>query len=149
MYDMSVYFSGGQTEEEQCAFTEEIGPYASDMMFYHQSSVEILTAEESRDIYMIAAGEGVENFIDFHSGQTKLPLPGLDEVMLSVGVAENLGITQGDKVLLRNSDMETLEVTVCGLYENYVYNYAIVAPQTLEKQWGEAPEMQMAFIKTG
>ena len=149
VYDMSVYFSGGQTEEEQCAFTEEIGPYASDMMFYHQSSVEILTAEESRDIYMIAAGEGVENFIDFHSGQTKLPLPGLDEVMLSVGVAENLGITQGDKVLLRNSDMETLEVTVCGLYENYVYNYAIVAPQTLEKQWGEAPEMQMAFIKTG
>ena len=146
VYDMSVYFSGGQTEEEQQSFAEAIGPYVSDLMFYHQSSVEILTEDETRDIYMIAAGEGVENFIDFHSGDTALPLPGVDEVMLSVGVAENLGIGPGDMVTLRNSDLETLELTVCGLYDNYVYNYAIVAPQTMEKQWGETPEKQMAFI---
>ena len=39
-----------------------------------------------------------------------------------------------------------MELTVCGIYDNYIYNYCIVAPETIEKQWGSAPELQMAFL---
>ena len=147
VYDMSVYFSDGQTEEEQEAFLEEIGPYAEEIMFYHQTSVELDANDQTRDIYLIAAAEQVQSFIDFHSGEQVLDMPGQDEVLLSVGVAEAVGIEVGDRVLLRNSDLETLELTVSGLYDNYVYNYAIVTPEAVEAQWGEAPELQMAFVK--
>ncbi len=145
-YDMTVYFSEGQTPEEQESFLEEVGDYISDVMFYHQTSVEVDANDESRSIYMIAAFDGVQSFIDLHSGSETLPMPGVDEVILSVGVAEAMGIDVGDQVLLRNSDMETLDLTVSGIYDNYVYNYAIVTPQAIAAQWGAEPELQMAFV---
>ena len=34
---------------------------------------------------MIAASNGLEDFIDMHVGDEKIPLPGVGEVVLSVG----------------------------------------------------------------
>ena len=73
-------------------------------------------------------------------------MPGVGEVLLSVGVAEDMGIREGDTVRLRNADMEVLDLTVSGIYTNHVYNYAIVIPETLEAQWGYTPDDQMAMV---
>jgi len=48
---------------------------------------------------------------------------------------------------VRNSDMQALELTVSGIYDNHVYNYSIVAPESIEEQWGTTPKMQMAFVQ--
>ncbi len=146
-YDMTVYFSDGQTEEEQLSFREEMEPYTEELMFYHQTSVEMEANDQTRDIYMIAASDEVKSFMDFHTGDKALDMPGLNEVMLSIGVAEAVGIDVGDQIQLRSGDMDILELTVSSLYDNYVYNYAIVTPETIEAQWGEMPELQMAFVK--
>ena len=96
---------------------------------------------------MISGGSQLDAFISLHSGSDPIDMPGKDEVVLSVGVAENLNISVGDSVILRNTDMEAMELTVSGIYDNHVYNYAIVQPDTLESQWGSAPELQMAFVR--
>ncbi len=146
-YDMEVYFEKGQTDKEVTEFRQEMKSYAENIFFYHQTSVEIQTEEQVREIYMIAAEEGIRDFIDFHRDGKSLDYPGLDELLLSSGVADALDIEAGDNILLRNSDMQTMELTVSGIYENYVYNYAILSPKTAEKHWGSTPENQMAFIK--
>lgn len=145
VYDMAVYFAEGQTDQEQEDFLREIGNDAS-AMFYHQSSIELDHNKQTKEIYLIAAGSGVEEFMDFHADGVQLELPGTNEVLLSVGVSNMLGIDVGDRITMRNSDMKMLELTVCGIYDNYVYNYAVIAPETIEAQWGEMPEMQMAFV---
>ena len=145
-YDMEVYFEKGQTQQQMNEFREEMKPFSEKVFFYHQTSVEIQVEEQVREIYMIAAEEGIRDYIDFHNGETALPFPGEDEMLLSTGVAEALGVKTGDTVLLRNSDMQTMELTVSGVYENYVYNYTILSPKTIEKQWGYAPETQMALV---
>lgn len=145
-YDMEVYFAKGQTQQQMQEFREEMKPFAENTFFYYQTSVEIQAEEQAREIYMIAAEEGIRDFIDFHSGEAALPFPGVDEMLLSSGVAEALGVKAGDTVLLRNSDMQTLDLTISGVYENYVYNYAILSPGTIEKQWGFTPEAQMAMV---
>ena len=145
-YDLQVYFRGDITEEAMRDFREEIGmntPY----MFYHQSSVELEADNRVKEIYMISGDDQLKNFIDLHTGTKTLPLPKQDEVVLSVGVAEALGIRVGDRVVMRNSDLQSLELTVSGIYDNHVYNYSIVAPETITDQWGEAPKMQMAFVQ--
>lgn len=96
---------------------------------------------------MISGGEQLSEFIDLHTGKQPLPLPKRSEVVLSVGVAEALGIQVGDSVVMRNSDMQALDLTVSGIYDNHVYNYSIVAPETIAEQWGTPPELQMAFVK--
>ncbi|MBQ8834865.1 MAG: FtsX-like permease family protein [Oscillospiraceae bacterium] len=146
-YDMEVYFSGGMTQENMDTFREETASSVQDLMFYHQTSVEIDFEDQVRDIYMIAASEDIQRFIDFHHGDTPLEMPGENELLISIGVAEALGIQEGDIVILRDPDMRTLEVTVSGVYYNHVYNYVILSPETIEAQWGETPELQMAFVK--
>ena len=73
-------------------------------------------------------------------------MPGVNEVLLSAGIADMLDIQVGDSIVLRNPDMEALSLEVSGIYENHVHNYAIVTPQTIRQQWGREPEPQMAYV---
>ncbi len=146
-YDMSVYFSEGQNAAEQADFIQDNAKGAENILFYHQSSVEMDFGDATKEIYLIAAGETITDFIDLHSDDQAVAVPGLNEVVLSVGVAEAMGIDVGDTVNLRNADLKTLTLTVSGIYDNHVYNYAIITPDTITKQWGEPPALQMAFVK--
>ena len=147
-YDMSVYFTEGLDARQQAAFSREVREYAEDLAFYHQTSMDLSFNDQTREIYMISGGEEVKNFIDLHSGEESIPMPGPDEVVLSVGITEVMGISLGDRVQMMNSDLQVLDLTVSGIYDNYVYNYSIVSPETIESQWGTPPELQMAFVKT-
>ena len=146
-YDMSVYFSENLDDAQQRKFAADVKDNTEDLAFYHQSNMELSFDNITREIYMISGGEEITNFVDTHRDGQTVPMPGLDEVVLSVGVAEVMGISVGDQVQMMNSDLQALNLTVSGLYENYVYNYSIVSPATIEKQWGKAPDLQMAFVK--
>ena len=145
-YDMSVYFREEPSERQQDKFIKAVEHDASNRMFYHQSSVEVDFDNRVKEVYLLSGGDEMTEFIDFHKGETPLSLPGKNQVLLSSGVAENLGIRQGDEVILRNSDLEELHLTVSAIYDNHVYNYAIVSPETITEQWGREPEYQMAFV---
>ena len=145
-YDMSVYFREEPSERQQDKFIKAVERDASNRMFYHQSSVGVDFDNRVKEVYLLSGGDEMTEFIDFHKGETPLSLPGKNQVLLSSGVAENLGIRQGDEVILRNSDLEELHLTVSAIYDNHVYNYAIVSPETITEQWGREPEYQMAFV---
>ena len=145
-YDLQVYFQKEPTQEEYQKFCEEIKDLSDGALLYHQSSVEISAENQTREIYMITAEDRLENFQYFRRNGENLPLPGEDEVLLSIGVAEAMGIQEGDTVRIKNADMQVLNLRVSGIYENYVYNYAVVAPKTIENQWGAAPERLMAYV---
>lgn len=146
-YDMSVYFSENQTSDEQANFLKDVASYAENAMFYHQSSMDLMFDNRTKEISLIAAGSGLEDFIDLHVGEKKISLPGVNEVVISVGAAEAMGIRVGDHVTMRNADLQVLDLTVSGIYDNHVENYAIIIPQTVEYQWGEPASQQMAFVK--
>lgn len=145
-YDMEVYFSDDLSNLEQEDFRREVGSSADDLIFFHQRNVKLDNDEQAKEIYMIAADGHIAEFINFHSGDEMLTMPGLHEILLSVGVAEVMDVSVGDEILLRDSNMQTLTVTVHGIYDNNVYNYCIVLPETIEQQWGEAPGKQMALL---
>ena len=147
VYDMEVYFREEPAPEERQAFVEELGDQAEDVLFYHQSSVDMDFGGRTKDIYMVSAGEELRNFIDLHTAEGEVPMPGLDEVVLSIGVTEMMDIHIGDTVTFRNPDMQIMELTVSGIYNNHVNNYSIVSPETIEARWGAAPKQEMALVK--
>lgn len=145
LYDLEVYFREPVTEDIAEDFLEKI-PEDAQSMFYHQSSVELIVDSEVKEILMISGDDRLPAFINLHAGTKPIPLPGRNEVVISVGVSEMLNIKPGDTVQLRNLDLKTMELTVSGIYDNHVSNYCIVAPETIEAQFGEAPKMEMAFV---
>ena len=149
VYDITVYFTEGQTQEQQDRFVKLTDDCTDHVMFYNQTSAELEFDGHVKEIYLMATDSKVQEFIDFKSGEEPVSMPGVNEVLLTVGVAENLGIRVGDQVTMRNADMEQLELTVSGVYDNHVNNYAIIIPATVESQWGRTPEQQMALVQVG
>ena len=146
VYDMAVSFSGEQKTQAQEAFREELDDVAAGIHFFHQSSAELHFDGQLREVYLIASDETLKEYIDIHSGEESLPMPGVGEVMVSIGAAEILGISPGDTVTLRDADMKELTLTVSDIFDNNVYGYVIVSPETIEAQWGSAPEKQVAYV---
>lgn len=146
-YDLEVYFRDDLTEEVKADFLAKINGSVAESMFYHQSSVELDFDDRVKEIYMISADDALQQFIDLHSGSQSISMPGRNEVVLTVGVAEAMGIDVGDTVIMRDADMRSLSLTVSGIYDNHVYNYSIVHPETIEEHWGSSPAQQMAFVK--
>lgn len=146
LYDMEIYFREGLDSQQQEAFRQEVSDGAEKLLFYHQSSVDIDFDGSTKEVYMLCADQGLDGFLDLHSDNRSLSMPGQGEVVLSAGVAENLGIQTGDSVTLRNAELQSMTLTVSGIYDNHVNNYAIVSPDTVASQWGGQPEKQMAFL---
>ena len=146
VYDMAVYFDEGQTIEQQQNFLKAYGNRA-EIMFYHQSNFELDHGDQTKEIYLVAADEGVRDYMKFRTSEKELNLPEVNEVLLSVGVAKMLDIHVGDQITMRDTDMNRLDLTVSGIYDNYVDNYAVITPETMETQWGKPVELQMAFVK--
>ena len=146
LYDMAVYFREENTPGQLADFSEAVQDCEGSLL-YHQSSVELDFGNKVKELYMISSGKELTDFIDLHSSNQPVSMPDIGEVVLSSGVAENMKIDVGDTVILRNGDLQTLELTVSGIYDNHVDNYAIVLPETIQQQWGTLPEQQMAFVK--
>ena len=148
-FDLQVYFSEGQSEEDQQHFEEMLKEekIASRAGFFYQSRVEVEFQNYPRDVYLICAESDIQNYLSMKWDDENLGMPAPGETFLSVGVCEILGVKLGDTVTIRNSDMETLSLRVTGIFENHVYNYAVVTPETLEEQWGYVPQSQMAFLQ--
>jgi putative ABC transport system permease protein len=146
LFDMEVYFSEGQTPQQQETFREALEGTAKEVGFFYQSSVELEFDSQARDVYLICMDEQVQNFIHFHSGEEALGLPETGEAYLSVGASELMGIGLGDTVTVRNADLQMLTLTVTGIFDNHLNNYIYVSPETVAAQWGEAPMSQMAYV---
>lgn len=146
-YDISVNFSGGRSDAEKEAFLSKTSEYASDVLFYYQTSMELDGQNGTHSVNVVMATDRLQEFENFRRSGHTLSMPGQGEVLLSVGVAESLNVHRGDTVRLRNADMEVLELTVSGIYENHVYNYAIISPETVQSQWNRIPADQTAMVK--
>ncbi len=146
VYDMNVFFSEAQTPEQQEAFRQELRKELSGSLFYYQTSVELDYDGKTKELSMIAADENITDFIQLRQKGEPLTLPGIDEALISVGAAEQMGIGPGDQVVLRDADMRSLMVTVSGIFDNNVNGYAILNPKTIENQWNETVQPQMAFV---
>ena len=146
VYDMEVYFSEGQSVDDQLAFKNALNGNVSDIHFFYETSVDMDFGHNTSEISMIVSDEGLTGYMHFNQNGESLPMPGLGEVYLTVGVAEKLGIKNGDTVTIRDADMQVLQLTVSGIYFNHVRNFAVLSPETVEAQWGSRPECQMAYV---
>ena len=145
-FDIGVTFSDGldvQAQEDfRAAYPDQ------DILFCHQGGIDVEFDNSVKNVNFLATDTDLEGFIDLHKGEAPIPMPETGEVVISIGTATAMGMEVGDTVTLRNADLEELTVTVSGIFDNNVYNYAIVSGDTLRDQWGYEPKIQSAFVLT-
>ena len=146
VYDMAATFADPLSSQEQEDFRAHIRSMTDRVLFCEQGGIDIHFENNVKNVYFLASDAELEGIINLRQGEKTIPMPGENQVVLSIGVARNMDIAVGDRVILRNSDMEELELTVSGIYDNHVYNYAIVSGETLRAQWDRSPQEQSALV---
>ncbi len=147
-FDIEAFFSAGLTDEQQEKFVKDLKEtgLADGAGFFYQTSAELHFDGQSRDLYLIAADHSIYQYMTFLQDEEELSIPKKNEILLSVGASEILDVKVGDTVELRNSDLESMTVKVAGIYENHVYNYVVMSPETLRANWDTDALPQMAYI---
>ena len=148
IYDIDVTFSESVQGEDVAGLTKQEGGMLERIACRYEKSVDLNFGGRTKSVYLEIPedAEQITAFVNLHtqSGEA-IPYPQKGEAVLSAKIAENMGIKAGDKVTLRDSDMNSLTVTVTALCENFVYNYIYVNRETYAEQLGAEPEYKSAF----
>ena len=145
-YDVEVYFSEGQTTQQQDHFRQELRQDVDDILFFYQARVDLEFDDNTKSLTLISADSQVTDFINMERNGKEISMPGAGEGCLTVGIADAMGVKVGDTVVLRDAEMRPLTLKITGIFTNYVNNFIITCPESLESQWGEVPQSQMAYI---
>ena len=129
LYDAQVDFFGDLSVEDQEQFIKQ---YAfGDYLFASVQSVDVLANEKTKSVPMIALQEsGFSAYIHMRNSDGDLSFPAFGEIALDIGLSKDLGIVPGEVMKLRNTDGNTVELRISGIYDNYMGNGIYLSSQT-------------------
>lgn len=145
VYDAELNFTDGLSDEERDNFQSGHGDIG-EILYLSASSVDIGSEDnlKSSTLSTVLSGE-LENFIHFRSEEGEVSLPENGEILLSKGMASMLNVGRGDSVIVTNDEFRSLELTVCGVFDNYIGDYMFVTQDTMMELNGEAP-LNTAYV---
>ena len=146
-YDCSVSFTKALEEADQAEFLSAHAGAAADAAFLHVSTMDLTAGGKTLGVNAVVFEDAPEGFIDLHRGAERLPWPGAGETVIDYRLAEDCGLKTGDVITLRNAELREITLTVSGIFDNYIYDYAFISADTFRAQWGTAPEVKTAFLR--
>lgn len=147
-YDGSANFRDDMTPEMRESFSAEHEGILSDIMFLHDTVNDCSANDITKTAHIIVTeNDTVGDYVLFENGDEKIAYPGKDECVISIGLAEALGVEKGDKLRVYDDEIGEMNLTVSGIFNNYVYNYVYVTNETFETQTGSAPELKCAWFR--
>ncbi len=129
---------GDQMPNDVINGVHKIGAKATPII---HESWDMLVGKKVKNIELIAptGGDNINNYFVIRDMKDRgLSLPKEGEALISVSLAKRYDLKKGDTFTLRNDDMKKAKVKITGVFENYVYNYVFVSPDTIKKACGEA-----------
>lgn len=145
-FDIQVSFDGEQSPDDQEVFRQYMGFSPDNILFVGGCAVDLQADAGVKSVTLVASDQPLDGYMDLHQGDRQIDFPGVGETVVSMGVAKTLGLSVGDRVSLRTSDMETLEVRISGIFDNYAFNYAIINQSTAQQQWGHTIAEDQAYL---
>lgn len=148
IYDIGLTFDEPLTESDMEMLTEQTAGVLAQMAYRYEESADIDFKGKTKSVYMVIPEnvEEIKDFINLHTKQGEaIPYPAAGEAVITAKIAENMGIKAGDEVLLRDNDMNVIQVKISALCENFVYNYIYLNKETYREQIGAEPEYKSAY----
>ena len=144
--DSEVSLKSGTGTELPEDLQELLEEYAEEYVLLHQASWDLVTEKIKSMTVLLPFGE-MKHYMNFHTLEgEELAFPDLNEAIVSNSVSERFGVNVGDEITLRNEDMQELHLKVTGIFENHVYNYIFITPETIEAQLKETPEYNTIYM---
>ena len=148
VYDASVTFMEPLEKGDIDDFTSRHDDSIGAIAFVHLSNMDFVGGGKNVSVNTVSFRNGLEDFIDLHCGSDPIEWPGIGETVIDYRLATECGIHVGDTVIIRDSEFRDLTLTVSGIFDNYIYDYAFINEETFADQWGDIPIIKTAFVNT-
>lgn len=100
-------------------------------------------------IYVPEDTDTLKDFFCFRRRGTQETYELTDEgAIITEKLADEVGIREGDTVLVKREDGDPVEIPVSHICENYLYHYIYLTPALYEQVYGEEPEYNSIFFRS-
>ena len=158
LYDMSITLKNEQTSDEIQKYIDEVcniktndkNNDVTDAMAFNMQAVEILNKETKQDIQLIVPKKTdvLSDYIVLENRVSKEKYSLSDNgVVITEKLAKLLGIKQGEKITIKNSNDKQAEVEVKGITRNYLMHYMYICPEYYESIFGEKVKYNTILLK--
>ena len=136
-YDMEISFKNGteDTVKEELNRIDEITEYltvsSTRVDLHGESTMNSVT------LLSFAEAERTSDFWTFAKDGADLAMPRKGEALINTKIADKLNLSVGDTLEIQSSDMQICSAKVSGIYDNYIYNYVVIHPETYTDAFGE------------
>lgn len=147
--DASIGVKDAMDSSVENTLTRKLDSVAKDYTYVSETSWEIVLEDEVKSVNLVIPEhpEEMKDYIDFHTTKKEsLEFPTRGQALINSGLAERYHLAIGDELILRNDDMQEITVMVAGIFENYVYNYVFLSPNTYQAATGSKPEYKTIYV---
>lgn len=147
--DGSIGVKNAMNSETENALTEKLDSLIDNYTYVSETSWDMTFEENVKSVNLVVPEhpEEMKDFIDFHTKKKEpIAFPAAGQALVNSGLADRYHIEPGDEITLRNDDMQEIRVHVTGIFENYVYNYVFLSPDTYEDAIGSLPEYKTIYM---
>ncbi len=149
LYDYTITFAQGQTEDQRQAFRETWAEDLDHLAFAATDTVDVLTQKGVSTASVVASDDPeITALFGLTYGDETVDWPTGEGAVVSEKLLRLSGISVGDSLTVERSDGTVLEIPVVGAFENYVNHYILLTGQGYETWMSEAPEIDTAYAST-
>lgn len=149
IHDLEAVYSDAVDEADIEEVWEICGDDISGIASLYKTSVEYHTETATKSVYLVAAEENaLDGYMKLSLLQGDETYPAYGEVFLSQKIAEVAGVNVGDDITLTDNEAGEVSLHVSGIYENYVWHYAIMTPRTYEEYFDKECSPNTLYINT-
>ena len=145
--DCSVSFMKALSDADRADFLSAHADEVSDAVFLHVSAMDLTAGGKTLSVNAAVFEAEPQGFIDLHRGKARIPWPEPGETVIDYRLAMDCGLKTGDVITLRDPEFREVTLTVSGIFDNYIYDYAFIRADTFRAQWGASPEVKTAYLK--
>ena len=141
--DAQMTFNPDDDGEIPDNVTLELDKKTGGYVFINSSSWDLLYDDKVKSVTLVVPEdfEKMQQFMHFRDMDgNDIDSPNVNEAIVSNSIQERYGADIGDTITLRDGDLHEIKVKVTGVFENHVYNYIFIAPETMESQLSDNPE---------
>lgn len=149
VYDFSISFSEARSQEEREDFIEEFGDILSQCVFVSTDEKEVVYMDGIKKATVVATDDpNISKVIGLYLDGIALPYPSAGQIAINDKLAQDLGVTLGDTITIKKDELETVEVEIGSIFENYMGNYLFMTGETYEGLFGDEVQYTGAYATT-
>lgn len=146
-YDVAAAFTEELTGKNLAEFKREYGDEVSNVAVLHQMAVNAASNGTSKSCNLMVSGDqNITGSVNFTNEDRTIEYPGNGEALINNKLADMLGVKEGDRITVKYDDTKSAELTVSGIYRNYVSNYIYINDITYENVLKKDYEPEVAFL---